>query len=82
MISEEASKMSNHFKELNAKTKAINPHFITLLVAREGNASAPKIKAKGNYKKMKLSLKFENGDTDKIVIDKNGIQFNRNKSLK
>ena len=45
-------KLSTHYKELNAKTIANNPHFVTLLMAREKGVEKPIITTKGNAEKI------------------------------
>jgi len=69
--------LSNHYKELNAKAKAKNPHFVTLLLAREGNSNKPVITTKGNAEKMEVRLKFRNGVNDIIILTQEDIEFSR-----
>jgi hypothetical protein len=69
--------LSNHYKELNAKTKAKNPHFVTLLLAREDNSIKPTITRKGNAEKVEVRLKFANGVNDIIILTQEDIEFSR-----
>ena len=69
--------LANHYKELTATTTAKNPHFIALLVAREGDSVEPVITTEGDAKKMEVHLKFSNGATDTIHVTPERITFNR-----
>lgn len=69
--------LSRHFKELNAKSRARNPHFVTLLLAREKDSNKPVIITTGNRSKMEVCLKFSNGINDIIQITSESIEFTR-----
>lgn len=67
--------LANHFKELAAITKAKNPHFVSLLLARRANEAAPIITTSGDASLMEIKVKFENGDEDVILVSPENLSF-------
>lgn len=60
--------LAKYFKELAATTTAKNPHFVSILMARGSEEAAPKITTSGDYTKLEIRIKFENGREDTLLV--------------
>ena len=69
--------LSTHYKELNAKTVAKNPHFVALVLARETNTEQPTVTSTGDAQKLKVRLESANGSKDMLTITPENITFSR-----
>ncbi|MBB4079239.1 hypothetical protein GGR28_001859 [Lewinella aquimaris] len=79
-ISDSDRRLAKHFRELSIKTSAVNPHFVTLLTARENGTTPPRVATAGNADRLEVRLSFSNGRQDTLVVTPENVRLTRTTS--